>query len=224
MACTKPPLADLLSFFELSVTDARTQAAAPLSSLWREGPVILVFLRRLGCALCRTTCREYSEAQPLIRAAGARMVCLCFEALGTGSDADGSFSAGKFWEGPLYTVPPEMYQALFGKKGLFNSFYGLADVSRTKLASCTERGVTGNLRGDGLFLGGQFVVSQRGAVAVDHRQKFFGDDLAVEELLEGVQEALRLDKAAAAAAAAAEQAPGPQVQEWGGGGSKSSPK
>ena len=224
MACVKPQLADLLAFAEQLVTDARnTQTQVALSSLWREGPVILVFLRRLGCALCRTTCREYSEALPQIRAAGARMVCLCFEALGTGSDADGSFSAGKFWEGPLYTVPPEVYQALFGKKGLFNSFYGLADVSRTKLASCTERGVTGNLRGDGLFLGGQFVVSQRGAVAVDHRQKFFGDDLAVEELLEGVQEALQQDRAAAAAAA--EQASRPQVQEWGGGGGSSkSPK
>ena len=216
MACAKPQLADLLAFAEHPVRDARTQEVCSLASLWRDGPVALVFLRRLGCALCRTTCQEYSEAQAQIRAAGGRMVCMSFEALGEGSDSDNSFTQGKYWEGPLYVVEPAVYQALFGRKGLFNGFYGLADVSRTKLASCTERGVKGNYSGDGLSLGGQFVVSRRGTVVVDHRQQFYGDDLSAEELLEGVQEALQRDQAAEAAAAA--QQPRPQVQEWGAGG------
>jgi hypothetical protein len=208
---------DLLSFASHTITNSRTGEAAPLSSLWAGQPCILIFLRRLGCALCRTTCAEYTEALPKIQAAGARMVCLCFEALGTGSDKDGSFSAGKFWEGPMYQIDTAVYTSLFGRKGLFNGFFGLADVSSTKLASCTQRAIQGNLNNsmDGLFLGGQFVVSQCGRVVVDHRQKFFGDDLDAEELLEGVADALALDKAAAEAAAAAQ----PEgVREWGGGG------
>jgi hypothetical protein len=230
LVCAQPPLCDLLTFASHTITNSRTQEAAPLSSLWARGPVVLVFLRRLGCQLCRATCAEYSEALPQVLAAGARMVCLSFEALGSGSDADGSFSAGRFWEGPLYVVDTAVYSALFGRKGLFNGFYGLADVSRTKLASCTERGIQGNMSNaaSGLFLGGQFVVSQRGVVVADHRQKFFGDDLAVEELLEGVAEALASDKAAAAAAeegaaaAGAAQSPRPEVKEWGSGGGSSS--
>jgi len=133
--------------------------------------------------------------------------------LGTGSDKDKSFEKGGYWRGPLYTIDSDVYKALFGRKGLFSGFYGLADVSRTKLASCTTREVKGNLVGDGLALGGQFVVGRgkggAGVVVLDHRQKFFGDDCTIEELVEGVKTAVLLE---------AEVRGGVnQVKEWAGG-------
>ena len=218
-ACTRPALGDLLSFSSQVISNARNTAETrQLCSLWEERPVVLVFLRRLGCALCRTTCAEYTEALPQFSASGASIVCLTFERLGEGSDSPPTFEEGGFWRGPLYTIDQQVYLALFGSKGLFNGFFGLADVSSTKLAACTERKISGNYSApaSGLVLGGQFVVSRGGRVVVDHRQRFFGDDLAAEELLEGVAEALALDKGAEPKAASHLQSLGTAIREWGG--------
>ena len=218
-ACARPALGELLSFSTHVISNARRpEETRQLCSLWEARPVVLVFLRRLGCALCRTTCAEYSEALPQFTASGASIVCLTFERLGEGSDSPPTFEAGGFWQGPLYTIDQSVYLALFGSKGLFNGFFGLADVSSTKLASCTERKISGNYSSpaSGLVLGGQFVVSRGGVVILDHRQRFFGDDLAAEELLEGVAEALALDKGAEPKAASSLEKLGTAIREWGG--------
>lgn len=180
----------LADWATMVVTDARSGATCSLETLWREQPVVILFLRRLGCALCRVTALEYSDARGAIEGAGAALVAVSFEAFGTGSDRDRSFERGQFFTGPVYTVAPAMYESLFGRKGLFNSFYGLADMSRTKLASCTERGVTGNLKGDGMLLGGQFVVEKGGRVIREKRQAFFGDDLTVEDVITALRESV----------------------------------
>ena len=170
-----------------AVVDARTGVAFRLDSLWSSSPCVILFLRRLGCALCRTTALEYSDRRSDIEATGASLIAVSFEQLGTGSDSDGSFTAGQFWPGPLYTISKDMYEHLFGRKGLFSGFFGIADVSRSKLSQCTDRSVKGNLKGDGLLLGGQFVIGAGGVVLRDHRQRFFGDDLTVEDILEALQ-------------------------------------
>ena len=182
----RPARLQLSDFADVQIRDARTGRAATLGSLWAASPVVLVFLRRLGCQMCRVTCVEYQEEAAAVRAAGAEMVALTFEELGKGSDADRSFEAGGYWKGPLYCIDIAVYEKLFGRKGLFSGFFGLADVSRTKLAACTSRGVTGNFRGDGLLLGGQFVVAPPGHVLLEKRQAFFGDDLTVAEIVEGL--------------------------------------
>lgn len=95
-----------------------------------------------------------------------------------------------------YHVSKDVYAALFGRKGMFNSFYGLMDMSKLKMAESKKRGVTGNFAGDGFQLGGQFVMDTDGSVLLEHRQGFFGDDEGNEELMA----ALKRSKAVAAAA------------------------
>jgi prostamide/prostaglandin F2alpha synthase len=211
MAVVKPNKPQLADFGGAPIRDARTGAPAQLSDLWKVRPVVLVFLRRLGCQLCRVTCVEYSEEVASVRAAGAEMVALTFEELGKGSDSDNSFEVGGYWRGPLYTVDVSVYEKLFGRKGLFSGFYGLADISKTKLAACTARGVTGNFKGDGFLLGGQFVVAAGGRVVVDKRQAFFGDDLTIDDIIEGVTAAAKL-------AADVEELPNALLESGGGGG------
>ena len=183
----------LIDFSAQVLVDARSGSTRRLDSLWFDSPVVLVFLRRLGCALCRVTALEFSEAREQIEASGAALVAISFEELGTGSDVDRGFEEGKFWQGPLYTVSPDVYESLFGRKGLFSGFYGLADVSKTKLAACTDRSVRGNYKGDGLLLGGQFIVNKGGDILREKRQAFFGDDLTAEEALDVLNRAV-LDK------------------------------
>lgn len=117
----------------------------------------------------------------------ARVVCVSFERFGEGSDKDRSFEAGKFFAGEMVRVDKDVYAALFGRKGLFNSFYGLGDMSGPKVAESRARGVGGNFAGDGMQLGGTFVVRD-GAVVLDKRQGFYGDDeepAAIEAALKG---------------------------------------
>ena len=208
MPSARPPLSE---FAATPIRDARTGVVTQLSALWLERPVVLVWLRRLGCQLCRVTCVEYSEEVASVRAAGAEMVALTFEELGKGSDSDNSFEAGGYWRGPLYTVDVSVYDKLFGRKGLFSGFYGISDMSKTKLAACTARGITGNYKGDGWLLGGQFVVASGGRVVLDKRQAFFGDDLTIEEIVEGVTQAVKL-------AADVEEVPSRVAGGGGGGG------
>jgi hypothetical protein len=179
----------LASFKDQAIVDARSGAARPLASLWAAQPVVLLFFRRLGCALCRTAALEYRDAVAAVEARGATAVALAFEALGTGSDADGSFEAGGYWPGPLFTIAADVFDELFGRKTLFSGLYGALDVSRAKIAAAKARGVTGNFIGDGLLLGGAFVVDKGGAVLVDHRSRFFGDDLRVDDILAALEKA-----------------------------------
>ncbi len=118
-------------------------------------------------------------------------MCLSFEALGEGSDADRSFERLGFWRGPLYIVEKEVYQSLFGRKGLLNNFFGLLDMD--KEAYERSKQTPGNFKGDGFQLGGQMIVAKGGAILMDHRQKAFGDDAKladIAKILDGVSTTL----------------------------------
>jgi prostamide/prostaglandin F2alpha synthase len=142
-------------FASQALVDARTNATCRLDSLWAEQAVVILFLRRLGCQLCRTTALEFSSARAQFSALGVSLVAISFEQFGTGSDADRSFEKGGYFKGPIYTISKDVYESLFGRKGLFNNFYGLTDISKTKLAQCTAAKVEGNFKGDGTLMGGQ---------------------------------------------------------------------
>jgi len=179
-----------LDFKDTPIIDARTGATKKLGDLWADKPVVVAFLRRLGCQLCRVRAQDLDELRKHVDEkanSSARVVCMSFEKLGEGSDKDRSFEAGKYWTGPLYVVDKAVYAALFGRKGLFNSMYGLLDMSSEAMAESKKRGVTGNFAGDGFQLGGQFVLDTDGSVLLEHRQAFYGDDEGNEGLLEALR-------------------------------------
>ena len=132
--------------------------------------------------------------------AGARVVCLSYERLGEGSDADRSFTSGAFFAGEMYRVEQgEVYAPLFGRKGLLQG-YGLGSLlsdKSGKLAVAQARGTTGNLTGDGMQLGGLFVLNGAGAVLLDKRQSYFGDDATNDEVLAAIASCQRAPAAAA---------------------------
>ena len=181
-------------------TSALPGAKVPLSALWAEGApsapgtapapraTVLCFLRRLGCKICRVLAQDMEKLRGEV-GAGARVVCLSYERLGEGSDADRSFTSGSFFGGEMYRVEQaEVYAPLFGRKGLLQGF-GLGSLltdKSGKLATAAARGTTGNLTGDGMQLGGLFVLSSAGVVLLDKRQAFFGDDATNEEVLAAI--------------------------------------
>lgn len=159
-----------------------------LKELWAEKPCILIFLRRLGCPLCRTYANCMDTLRPLIEKKGGQVICLSFEFFGEGSDEDRTFEKYGFWNGPLYTIDKSVYAELFGRKGFLDNLYGLLDMNKDAVQKAKQ--TPGNYKGDGFQLGGQFVINTNGDVLLDHRQKLFGDDATFEELYDSISTCL----------------------------------
>lgn len=165
----------------------------PLHSLWESKPTLFLFLRRLGCALCRSYAKQMDRHRKAleelkIENQNIRVVAMSFEAFGEGSDSDRSFEAGGFWTGPLYVIDKRIYEKLFGRKGLTDSFFGLLDMDKDAVAAAKLAGIQGNLRGDGFQLGGQILVNTQGEVIFEHKQKRYGDDATFEEIQSAILE------------------------------------
>lgn len=179
----------LLTFSNTLIVNSRNrQEKKALKELWQEKPTILLFLRRLGCPLCRTYAQQMDKLRPLIERKGGQVICMSFEFLGEGSDSDKTFEKFGFWTGPLYTIDKSVYAELFGRKGMMDSFYGLLDMKKEAVEKAKD--TPGNYKGDGFQLGGQFVVDTESRVLFDHRQKLFGDDASFEDLYDSISSVL----------------------------------
>lgn len=179
----------LLKFSNTLVVNTRDPTdKQALKDLWSEKPVVFLFLRRLGCMICRSYASQMEKLRPLIEKKGGKVVCMSFEFFGEGSDSDRSFEAIGFWKGPMYTIDKSVYAELFGRKGFMDGFYGLLDMK--KEAVDAAKNTPGNFKGDGFQLGGQFVVSKEGKVVFEHRQKLFGDDATFDQLYDAISSCL----------------------------------
>lgn len=179
----------ITQFAQRKITNARnTSEVILLEQLWSDKPCAIFFLRRLGCPICRSYIKLVEAFREEYEEKGARLVCLSFEAFGEGSDADRSFEKYSFWNGPIYTIDKVVYQELFGRKGLMDNFYGLLDMD--KEAYERSKNTPGNMKGDGFQLGGQFVLAKGGKILLEHRQKLFGDDAKVADILKKLDSCL----------------------------------
>jgi prostamide/prostaglandin F2alpha synthase len=175
------------------ITNARnTKELIYLEELWKEKPVALFFLRRLGCPICRAYIKVIEQYRAEYEKKGVSLVCLSFEAFGEGSEFDRSFEKYTFWNGPIYTIDKSVYQELFGRKGLLDNFYGLLDID--KEAYERSKSVPGNMKGDGFQLGGQYILQKGGKIMLEHKQKLFGDDSKFEDIFNTLDTCLKKKK------------------------------
>ncbi len=175
----------ITEFSDTLIYDQRIQGRSlKMSDLWATRPTLLLFLRRLGCPICRNYAMQIQKNLPVIEVHGVQVVAVSFENLGEGSDSDKSFTKGKFWSGPLYQIDKQVYHALFGKKSIF----GILDIDKQALADTKKNGVQGNYKGDGLTLGGQILVAPPNRIMLDHRQTKFGGDASLEEIMDAIQQ------------------------------------
>lgn len=65
-----------------------------LQSLWRDQPVVLFFLRRFGCQVCRWIASEISKLEPDLRASGVSLVGVGPEEFGLKEFKEGGFFKG----------------------------------------------------------------------------------------------------------------------------------
>uniref|UniRef100_A0A3B4AGW7 Prostamide/prostaglandin F synthase n=1 Tax=Periophthalmus magnuspinnatus TaxID=409849 RepID=A0A3B4AGW7_9GOBI len=76
---------------------SETGETVELKSLWNDQPVVLFFLRRFGCQICRWMASEISKLEPDLKASGVSLV-------GVGPEEFGlqEFKEGGFFKGAIF--------------------------------------------------------------------------------------------------------------------------
>lgn len=157
---------DLAKVGKNSLKSAESGETVELQSLWQDQPVVLFFLRRFGCQVCRWTASEISKLEPHLKASGVALVGIGPEELGLQEFKDGGFFKGSIYvDGQKkcfkdlgfkrYTAL-NVLPAAMGKK--------VRDVA----AKASAEGIQGNFSGDLLQSGGMLIVAKGGEKVLLH--------------------------------------------------------
>ncbi|CAI5486573.1 unnamed protein product, partial [Closterium sp. Naga37s-1] len=151
-----------------------------IGSFWESQPVVIHFLRRFGCRICRGGAMDMSRAIPHLHNAGVRVVAIGLDHLGMDEFIDGGY-----WKGELYIDDGKRaYRALQLKSiSLWQVAYQLLFDKTVKKSLGDTANVKGDLAGDGLQLGATFVFDKGGKLLHDFRQVTVADHPSPEELL-----------------------------------------
>ncbi|KAF7659173.1 hypothetical protein LDENG_00002200 [Lucifuga dentata] len=175
------------------VKNAETGESVELQSLWQDKPVVLFFLRRFGCQVCRWMALEISKLEPDMRANGVSLV-------GIGPEETGlkEFSEGGFFKGSLYVdEKKKSYKDLGFKRYSVLSVVPAALGKKVKdvISKANAAGIQGNFSGDLLQSGGMLIVAKDGEKILLH---FIQDSPGDHVSLEDVSKALGISASAQA--------------------------
>lgn len=168
--------------------DSPTKERIPFAELYSkaQGPIIIKFLRRFGCLLCREGAFDLCELKPeLDKKYGKDSVS--FYAIGLelfGYEEfknDQYFPCGKI----LIDDKKKLYEiAGFIKDGVFSGlakYFSSATQKRIKEAN--KKGFDGNWRGDKSQIGGVLILTPKGEIIYEFKQKNLGDEPKKDEIL-----------------------------------------
>ncbi|KAF7208000.1 prostamide/prostaglandin F synthase [Nothobranchius furzeri] len=152
-----------------------------LKSLWQDQPVVVFFLRRFGCQVCRWTAAEISKLEPDLRASGVSLV-------GVGPEQFGlqEFTEGGFFKGTIYVDEEKKCYKDLG----FRRYSALSVVPaalgkkvRDVASKASAAGIQGNFSGDLLQSGGMLIVAKGGEKVLLHFiQDSPGDFVPLEDI------------------------------------------
>ncbi|KAI0223890.1 hypothetical protein L0F63_001803 [Massospora cicadina] len=138
-----------------------------LSDLWRERPVVLKVLARLGCAMCKQEALTLREMKPYLDKHNVAIAAVAFEEL----DLKG-FLDGGYWGWDILLDPERKVYTAAGLKHI-SKWQFLRDCLSPSLykllATLLRRGLSNPVRGDPRQLGGTFVITTDGNFAYSFR-------------------------------------------------------
>jgi peroxiredoxin len=132
-----------------------------IADYWQNQPVVLVFLRHLGCVFCREQVallrRDYGKFQ----AVGTEVICI----------AQGDYKTGKAFSlffdlpFPLLMCGDDLaiYKSYGLAKGTTQQLFGVRSWTRGFIASMRGH-IQGKIVGDGFQMGGAFVIDSHGTI------------------------------------------------------------
>ena len=180
---SSPPTPRVFEAKDVTLTHIATNSPVPISSLYSPtSPLVLVFLRRWGCSLCR------GYAQLLQTSLLPSLTLSHVNVAAVGFEREGVEGFGPYFPPASLYLDPERraYAALHLQRlpMLTGLMALLSSTTRAWNAQVSAMGVTGNFKGDGMQLGGTYIIGAGGEVWFEHVQKEFGDHPTVEQLLQ----------------------------------------
>ncbi|XP_066547559.1 prostamide/prostaglandin F synthase isoform X2 [Amia ocellicauda] len=138
--------------------NAATGEMVQLQSLWQDQAVVLFFLRRFGCQICRWTAAEVSKLKEDLSENGVALV-------GIGPEETGlrEFKEGGFFKGDVYIdEKKQCYKDLgFKRYGALSVVpAALGKKVRDVATKANAQGIQGNFSGDLLQSGGMLIVDR----------------------------------------------------------------
>ena len=147
---------------EVALADARVQGGAgagrTLAELSADRPVLLVFLRHLGCTFCREALADLASARARLDAAGVRIVLVHM-----GDDAGLATLVAKYGVGEAGRIADpgkSLYRAAELGRGNLAQLFGVRMWLRGLEAGVFAGHGVGKLAGDGFQMPGALVLRQ----------------------------------------------------------------
>lgn len=156
---------------QAALREARTQDGMSLADLSRSQPVLVVFLRHLGCSFCREALADVAAVRPELEAEGTA-IALVHQS--SEEEAAPFFARYGLADVPRVSDPSlRLYRALGLRRGSAGEFLSPKVVARAG-AALLRGHAPGLLKGDGRQLPGVFLVRD-GAVVAAFRHKTAAD-------------------------------------------------
>jgi peroxiredoxin len=166
---------------------ARSQTGVSLLSLSQQRPLLVVFLRHLGCTFCREALADLRERHAAIEAAGAGVAIVH---MASQSEAEALFARYDLDELPRISDPDRvLYRALRLPSGTLRQLFGLR-VWKRALRATAEGHFLGRKAGAGRQLAGVFII-YRGRVLDEFRHRSAADRPDYLGMARGAPRALR---------------------------------
>ncbi|XP_036387516.1 prostamide/prostaglandin F synthase [Megalops cyprinoides] len=165
--------------------NATSGESVELRSLWQDRAVVLFFLRRFGCQVCRWTAAELSKLKDDLSESGVGLV-------GIGPEETGlkEFLDGGFFKGELYIdEKKQSYKDLGFKRYTVLSVVpaALGKKVRDIVTKANAQGIQGNFSGDLLQSGGMLIVAKGGETVLLHFvQDSPGDFVPLEDIVKAL--------------------------------------
>lgn len=163
------------------VTNARTAEKVSCESFWKESDVVIYFMRRFGCPLCRWISHELYQIHSELESNNVKLIAIAPEKFGLDE-----FLEGNFFPGDIFLdETKEAYEALeFTRFSLMGSLGAAIDGDTRKMVSEAKKiGITGNIKGDTRQLGGLLIVREGGKDLTYHKQVKAADYVKNSEIL-----------------------------------------
>ncbi|KAA0707503.1 Prostamide/prostaglandin F synthase [Triplophysa tibetana] len=172
---------DLTKLGANQLKNATSGEMVEVGSLWREQTVVLFFLRRFGCQVCRWMAAEVSKLEKDLKANGVALIGVGPEDLGLKEFTDGGFLKGEIY----IDEKKQCYKDLgFKRYNAINIVPAAMGKKVREIASkASAEGIQGNFSGDLLQSGGMLVVAKGGEKVLMHFvQNTPGDNASLEDI------------------------------------------
>ena len=165
----------------MSILHLASNTTVPISSLYSSSPLVIVFLRRWGCQLCRGYASQLqSTLLPTLALNRIAAAAVGFEPQGS-DDFHPFFPASSLYLDPQRKAYTALHlQRMPMLSGLMSL---LTPAVRAWNGEVRAMGISGNLKGDGMQLGATYVVGPGGQVWGEWKQGGFADHPTAEEIL-----------------------------------------